>query len=74
VSFEAYASASSWGITSEARDIFSTAGGAVSSRIMLIVQKKEESALKSALEKLRKKELDGNQRNSRETSHVDFLV
>jgi hypothetical protein len=47
VSFEAYASASSWGITSEARDIFSTAGGAVSSRIMFNVQKKEESALKS---------------------------
>ena len=29
VSFEAYAIASSWGITSEARDIFSTAGGVV---------------------------------------------
>jgi hypothetical protein len=37
-------------------------------------KKEEESALKSASEKLRKKELDGNQRNSRETSHVDFLV
>jgi hypothetical protein len=49
VSFEAYASASSWGITSEARVIFSTAGGAVSSRIMFKCQKKKkrESALKS---------------------------